>query len=160
MPVLFPAFFKRLLRQPGAIRLCSRQGLKRLSSGLMLSSAPLWAAADESASVAQMPVSGVEVLGSLLLVLALIFGLAWLARVLQGARQGDTTAIRIQAGAQVGPKERVVLLQVGEVQMLVGVAQGSVTVLHRFDPPLAASQAALATPQFAQRLRQALGGRS
>ena len=101
-----------------------------------------------------------EVFGSLLLVIGAIFALAWLARWLQGARVARGTAIQIRGGAQLGAKEKVVLLQVGETQFLVGVASSSVSLLHRFesavtdDPP-----APTAESGFAERLRQALGGR-
>ncbi|MES0874097.1 flagellar biosynthetic protein FliO [Sinimarinibacterium thermocellulolyticum] len=101
-----------------------------------------------------------DVFVSLLLVIGAIFALAWLARRLQGARVARGSAIRVCGGVQLGAKEKVVLLQVGETQFLVGVASSSVSLLHRFesavtdDPP---------TPDtgFAERLRQALtGGRS
>jgi flagellar protein FliO/FliZ len=102
----------------------------------------------------------VEVFGSLLLVIGAIFALAWLARWLQGTRVARGGSIQIRGGAQLGAKEKVVLLQVGETQFLVGVASSSVSLLHRFesavtdDPPPASQE-----PGFAERLRQALGRR-
>jgi flagellar protein FliO/FliZ len=97
-------------------------------------------------------------LASLLLVLGAIFALAWLARWMQGARIARGAAMRLQGGVQLGTKEKVVLLQVGEQQFLLGVASGSVNLLHRFDEPVAAPEAGAPLPSaFAERLRQALG---
>ena len=77
------------------------------------------------------PVSGLaQVTFSLALVLAAVFAAAWLlkrVRGFNGARQDET--LRIVAERAVGPRERVVLLQVGERQVLVGVANGSVRTL-------------------------------
>ncbi len=100
----------------------------------------------------------VEVFGSLLLVIGAIFALAWLARWLQGTRVARGSSIQIRGGAQLGAKEKVVLLQVGNTQFLVGVSSSSVSLLHRFDsavtddPPASTDDSG-----FAERLRQALG---
>lgn len=100
-----------------------------------------------------------EVFGSLLLVIGAIFALAWLARWLQGTRVARGSAIRICGGAQLGAKEKVVLLQVGETQFLVGVASSSVSLLHRFDSAVTGDPPPVSDgdPGFAERLRQALG---
>ena len=39
-------------------------------------------------------------------------------------------------GISLGGKERIVLVQVGEQQLLVGVAPGSLRTLHVLDQPL------------------------
>lgn len=101
-----------------------------------------------------------EMLGSLLLVLAVIFALAWLVRRLQGARlAGGGTTLQVQGGVQVGIKEKVVLIQVGSEQFLVGVAPGSVNLLHHFAEPLmpVPETASAALPPFAEKLREILG---
>lgn len=109
-----------------------------------------------------VPASGgaLEMFGSLLLVLVVIFALAWLARWMQGARIARGAAMQLHGGVQIGTKERVVLLQVGDQQFLLGVAPGSVNLLHRFDEPVATTSATAPLPSaFAERLRQALGGK-
>jgi flagellar protein FliO/FliZ len=115
-------------------------------------------AAVESAGTAVSAAGVAEVFGSLLLVVGAIFALAWVARWLQGTRIARGTGIQIRGGAQLGAKEKVVLLQVGDTQFLVGVASSSVSLLHRFesavtdDPPPSSDE-----PGFAERLRHALG---
>ena len=83
------------------------------------------------------PVSSLaQVTFSLALVLAAVFAAAWLLKRVRGfggARQDET--LRIVAERAVGPRERVVLLQVGERQVLVGVANGSVRTLLEFPVP-------------------------
>lgn len=73
-----------------------------------------------------------SMLGSLVLVVALIFALAWLARKLQGLRAVRGDLLQVTGGVSVGGKERVVIVKVGGDHFLVGVAQGQVSLLHRF----------------------------
>jgi flagellar protein FliO/FliZ len=73
----------------------------------------------------------VQVTLSLVLVLAAVFAAAWILRRLRmGGGKRETGAIAIVAEQAVGPRERVVLLQVGNDRVLVGVASGSVRALH------------------------------
>jgi len=51
----------------------------------------------------------------------------------------------------VGMKERVVLVQAGEKQMLLGVAPGNVRTLHVFDQPLVAAAQPTTSPATAFR---------
>jgi flagellar protein FliO/FliZ len=72
----------------------------------------------------------------MLLVLGLILGIAW---VLKRSGRFQVTAgggLRILGGLSMGTRERVVLLQVGDTQLLVGVAPGRVQTLHVLDQPL------------------------
>lgn len=67
---------------------------------------------------------------SLLLVLAAVFAAAWVVRRLRGFGSASSKAILIIADTPLGTKERAVLLQVGEQQLLVGVTPGQVNLLH------------------------------
>lgn len=67
---------------------------------------------------------------SLLLVLAVVFAAAWVVRRLRGFGGAASKAIQIIADTPLGTKERAVLLQVGEQQLLVGVTPGQVSLLH------------------------------
>lgn len=95
-------------------------------------------------------------------VLFLIVAMGWVMRRsgrFTGAAAGQ---LRVIGGVSVGSRERVVLVQVGEQQLLVGVAPGRVQTLHVLDEPLSGGDG---TPDasrhpgsqvspFAQRLRQ------
>lgn len=63
-------------------------------------------------------------------VLALMVGLAWLLRRLGAMQQGSAGAIKILGGAAVGPRERVVLVEIADTWLVIGVASGHVSALH------------------------------
>lgn len=80
------------------------------------------------------PAAGVaSMLGSLAFVLAIIFAFAWLLRRLQGMRAPRGGELRLEGGLQIGAKERVVVLQAGDTRLLLGVAAGRISLLHRYD---------------------------
>ncbi len=87
----------------------------------------------------------------LLVVLAAIVGSAWLLRRYGRLQSGADGALRIIGGLSMGPRERVVLVQVGKQQLLLGVAPGRIQTLHVLDEPVidVGSQAPSA---FADRL--------
>jgi flagellar protein FliO/FliZ len=93
---------------------------------------------------------------ALLVVLALIFTIAWLARRLRSVARGNSHGIDVIAQAAVGPRERVVIVRVGATRLLLGVAPGRVTQLHELpadvllDEP---SGAAAKLPSLAESFR-------
>jgi len=66
-------------------------------------------------------------------VLVLILGGAWLLRRVGKFSAAANGQMRILGGTSLGSRERVVLMQVGTQQLLLGVAPGRVTTLHVFD---------------------------
>ncbi len=98
----------------------------------------------------------VQVLGGLALVLALVGGLAWLARRLGAARFAGGGRLRLVAGLSLGARERLVVVQVGETQLVLGVAPGRVQTLHVLEKPLPEPEPAAPHP-FAAGLAQVLG---
>ncbi|TXG98058.1 MAG: flagellar biosynthetic protein FliO [Nevskiaceae bacterium] len=109
------------------------------------------AAPSTAGSVAQMGFS-------LVLVLGVIFALAWVLRWLQGPRTAGSAALRLHAGLQVGAKEKVLLIEAGGQHLLIGVSPGGVRTLHVFaGPPAMTDTAAVpAMPPFAEKLREIL----
>ncbi|WP_324315549.1 flagellar biosynthetic protein FliO [Povalibacter sp.] len=77
-----------------------------------------------------------QVTFSLALVLALVFVAAWLVRKFKGFGRFGGSAIRIVADTALGPKERAVVIQVGEQQLLLGVTQQQVNLLHVLPAPV------------------------
>ena len=124
---------------------------------------PLFAAPAAGSAAPAVSAGGlVSVTFALLAVLAAIFALAWLTRRMRmlGNRAGN--ALEVVASTPLGPKERAVLLKVGEAQILLGVAPGHVTALHVLAQPIeigksAAETLATARPTFAALLKRSLG---
>lgn len=95
---------------------------------------------------------------SLIVVLGLIFALAWLLKRVQGVRLGGPANLRIHAGLQVGPKEKVLMIEAGGQHLLIGVSAGGVNTLHVFaEPPIAAvPEAGADAPPIATAFRDVL----
>lgn len=72
----------------------------------------------------------------LLVVLGMVFLLAWVLRRMNRIQGGVQGRLRILAGLPLGSRERVVLVQVGDEQVLLGVAPGRVSRLHVLAQPL------------------------
>jgi len=92
---------------------------------------------------------------ALLLVVALVLVSAWALRRLQGLAPGGGGRIRVLAAVSVGARERLVVVEVGGEQLLIGVAPGQVRKVHVLAEPLAL-EGTPAPEGFARRLRQAL----
>ncbi|WP_461531793.1 flagellar biosynthetic protein FliO [Pseudomonas sp. 210_17 TE3656] len=94
----------------------------------------------------------------LLLVLGLIFLLAWLLRRVQNAAPGSGQVIEILGSRTLGPRDRLLLIQVGKEQILIGHTPGSIEALHVLAEPVEVPVGARqATPEFAQRLMELMG---
>lgn len=104
---------------------------------------------------------------ALLLVLAAIFAIAWLARKMRGRVGGGGQGIEVIAQAAVGPRERVVIVRVGATRLLLGVAPGRVNALHELPADAridagsgdAANAAAAQVPTFVESLRAVMKGK-
>jgi flagellar protein FliO/FliZ len=95
----------------------------------------------------------------LLLVLGLIFFLAWLLRrVQQAGPAGKGQVIELIGSRALGPRDRLMLVQVGNEQILLGLSPGTITALHVLKEPVQVpSGTEKATPEFAQRLMELMG---
>ncbi|WP_411386820.1 flagellar biosynthetic protein FliO [Pseudomonas sp. MPB03] len=122
-------------------------------------------AAEPVATAAVAPASGTGIAGQLaqlvlglLLVLGLIFFLAWLLRrVQQAGPAGKGQVIDIVGSRALGPRDRLVLVQVGNEQILLGLSPGTITALHVLKEPVQVPSTESASPEFAQRLMELLG---
>jgi len=91
----------------------------------------------------------------MLLVLGLILAIAWLLKRSGRFQTAAGGGLRILGGLSMGSRERVVLIQAGETQLLLGVAPGRVQTLHVLDQPLEA-RSATAGSGFAEQLGRLL----
>jgi flagellar protein FliO/FliZ len=98
----------------------------------------------------------------LALVLGLLLALVWVLRragLVQGAANGH---LKILGAVSVGARERVMLIQVGQEQLVVGVTAAEVSLLHLLAEPIDVTEPSVAPSDisinegFAQRLQQAL----
>ncbi len=111
----------------------------------------------ESTPAKQSAVTGDSVFGvvfSLLIVIAVIFMLAWIMRRMNGTAPKPNALMKVVGGLSMGTRERVVLVQVGEQQLLLGVAPGRIQTLHVLDKPIQDSDVSdFSAGSFADRLK-------
>ncbi len=93
---------------------------------------------------------------ALVLVVGLIVALGWFARRMPGIGGASNPALRVLGSLSLGPRERVVVVAVGDTQLLVGTGATGTRVLHTLDTPLPVPEAK-PTPVFAQVLAQQFG---
>ncbi len=90
----------------------------------------------------------------LALILLLIYGCAWLMKRAGAINLGGVAGMKIVAGVSVGPREKVLLLEVGDQQVLVGVAPGRVSHLASFEQPVIESPEMAGPGEFSRRLKR------
>jgi flagellar protein FliO/FliZ len=101
--------------------------------------------------------SGFALIGRLLLILAAILALGWMARAFGRRRLSSGSGLQIEGGLALGTRERLVVVRVQGEHLLLGVTAGGISLLHRLDGPLQGPH-----PQpppgegaaFAERLRE------
>jgi flagellar protein FliO/FliZ len=81
-----------------------------------------------------------QLIGGLLVVIAAVIVSARYLPRLQHGRGSGQDALKVIDSLMVGQKQRVVLMQVGHRQVLVGVTPAQVTALHVLDEPVAARE--------------------
>ena len=100
-----------------------------------------------------------QMLASLALVLGAIVALAWVLRRLGQGPAGNTGLLRVISSTAVGQKERVVVVEVSDVWLVLGVAPGQVAPLYTLPRQESANAGtpAQTAPPFAQWLQRAMG---
>jgi flagellar protein FliO/FliZ len=96
---------------------------------------------------------------ALLFIIALLLILGYLIRRLNTHRATDTLLMRHVASTSLGPKERVVVLEINDTWLVLGVAGGRINKLH--ETPArhhGCSEGAPSPGEFAKRLSAALDG--
>jgi len=73
---------------------------------------------------------------ALAFVVALILVLAWALKKLPGAGLRPLSGLRVVASLAIGPRERMVLVDCGGQQLLLGVTQHGVNLLYTLPEPL------------------------
>lgn len=103
---------------------------------------PALAAAAEGARPAYAPPppavsSGgiVQIIFSLLLVLAVIVLVAWLLKRMNMVQQGHGNLLKVLGGVAIGQRERIVLVEVNDTWLVVGVGPSQIRTLHSLPKP-------------------------
>lgn len=92
--------------------------------------------------------------GSLFLVLAFIFFLAFVLKRMKVPSMINQKDLSIVRQIAVGTKERIAVVQAGEEQFLVGITSQSIQLISKLDTPI--KQEELEKSQFASQLSQLL----
>ncbi len=89
---------------------------------------------------------------SLIAIVALILAISWVLKRLKLAGPRSSGEITVIDQLSVGPRERIVLVRVGESQVLVGIGAQGLVPLTPLATPIAL-KGPTAAPAFADRLR-------
>lgn len=91
---------------------------------------------------------------ALALIIGLLLGAAWLARKVSGGKGFGQGGMQVIGGVALGPRERIVLVEVGETWLVVGLVPGQIRTLHRMPKgELAANPAGGPEASFAHWLK-------
>lgn len=105
-----------------------------------------------------------QVSGALALIIAVIFIAAWLAKRMGFAgKNAQARGLKVSASVSVGPRERVVIVDVDDARLVVGVTPSQINLLHTLPPaPVASAEVNEKTPDFQSVMKTLLkrSGRS
>jgi flagellar protein FliO/FliZ len=104
----------------------------------------------------------------LIMVLAAMAAFFWFLRRFSPGQSGAQGAVKVVGGVMLGPRERLVVVEVGETWLLLGVGGGQVSTLHTLSRPEGFADTTHAPlpshlpshlPRFADKLKELLSKR-
>lgn len=104
-----------------------------------------------------------QVFIGLLVVLGLMFGAAWLLKRFGAPKMASGTNIKIVGGLAVGNRERVIVIEVADQWIVIGVAPGQVNTLSTMpkqEMPLEPESKAAGSRPFAAFLQNVMDKRN
>jgi flagellar protein FliO/FliZ len=90
---------------------------------------------------------------SLIAIVALILAISWALKRLRLAGPRGSGEIAVIDELSMGPRDRIVLIRVGESQVLVGIGASGLVPLTPLAAPIVLKSGADREPAFAERLR-------
>ena len=94
-----------------------------------------------------------QLIMGLFVVILCIVALAWFAKKMNRFQSMTDSSLQIITGISLGTRDRAVLLQVGDEQILVGVSPGRLTTLHVLDKPVVMAENSSAGRNFSDKLK-------
>ncbi len=135
--------------------------LQRIMPLLAIALAPRSAFASEGP--AELPaapgIGGGDILSlglSLIVVVGVIIALGWFYSRSRFVSGGGADLITIVATRPLGPKERLMVVEVADQQLLIGMTSTGANTLHVLDKPIEVTASTPAPGSFAGRLKSAL----
>ncbi|MFS9772532.1 flagellar biosynthetic protein FliO [Enterobacter chuandaensis] len=105
-----------------------------------------------------------QVSGALFGIIAFILIAAWLAKRFGVAgKTASTRGLKVSASTTLGPRERVVIVDVEDARLVLGVTASTINVLHKLPPaPVTVDERAQAPADFQSVMKSLLkrSGRS
>jgi flagellar protein FliO/FliZ len=98
----------------------------------------------------------VKILTGLLLVLFIIILLSWLVKRFNVIQLSSSKGFEVIASMMLGPKEKIMVLKVGQRYLLIGVGVASVNTLYDFGEHLPADFKIENKSSFAELLKSAV----
>jgi flagellar protein FliO/FliZ len=96
-----------------------------------------------------------EMLLGLTLIIGILFFGAYLLRKLNGGRSfGNSGPLRVVGGLMISTRERIVLIEVGDTWIVVGIAPGQIKTLHTLPKGEVAASNSGGERPFGQWLKQ------
>lgn len=103
----------------------------------------------------------VQVSGALLGIIVLILAAAWVIKRLGFAPRGPRTrGLKVAASTSLGPRERVVIVEVEDARLVLGVTASQINVLHTLPLAPAVAEEEPASPADFQAMMKSLLKRS
>jgi flagellar protein FliO/FliZ len=134
--------------------------MKSILFTMLLIPGQIMAQQEADKPVAVDPVSSaylIKLSFGLLVVVGLVFFLAWLVRKMQLVQSSNHGLIKIVSAISVGQRERIALIQVGEEQLLIGLTPGRIDKLHTLQKTIQTDvKSTPASSSFQQKFQQLL----
>lgn len=135
-----------------------------LSAVLAFLSSPVAAEETRPAYIPPPPAvssgSIMQIIFSLLLVLAAIVLVGWLLKRINVAQQGTGNLLKVLGSVPIGQRERIVLIEVKDTWLVVGVGPSQIRTLHTLENPGMTEQGNASSAPFGDKPRSFSGALS
>jgi len=129
--------------------------MRRLFIAAALATGPAWAADPPALSSGSVLFQG---LLGLLIVLAAMMTFFWFMRRFSPGQSGAQGVVKVVGGVMLGTREKLVVVEVGDTWLLLGVGGGQVNTLHTLARPEGMHAPELRDPLsgFSDKLKEVL----